>query len=582
MTSNLRSRSGGTGHKRPLDPEERFQRRVTLGFIGLTVAAVVVVVLGLGWQYWDEHLKPIASVDGTSISRDQWRDRATLEDLRLERKDRWVTEAAAAGELTATQADALHQDISSARESVAGDSIESLITLILKGKLAADRGIAVTDADVDAALAADSQRPERRRVSIIEVTPDEDLATGAARQKALADAQAAQAALEAGSSFEEVARQYSTAADAEDGGDRGVVSRDDATLDPALLAAVFETGEGGDTPLLQDAEGTYLLARVTQILPPVDDPSFARDLQDRVSSGAYRESIRLETIAQRLEDSVVADATTGDKPQVHLAEIVLAGDTEATADEDSGRVHAAHILYSPNDDPQGAVEMPATDPSWTLAQAQAGLTAAELLRITDETTRANAFIELAKQGDDGTATRGGDLGWFTRDGMVPEFADPLFDAIDTLEPGDIVGPVKSDYGWHVIQFLGYEPPIAERLTRLTEALAAPDADFGAIATEMSDGAEGAGSGDLGWRLEASLPSEAVAAIKALEPGGTTQPIALDDGYHVYRLIERANRPLDPAQWATVSASAFGDWLDPIQEEWESSDRITRDESVFGA
>ncbi len=582
MTSNLRSRSGGTGHKRPLDPEERFQRRVTLGFIGLTIAAVVVVVLGLAWQYWDEHLKPIASVDGTSITRDQWRDRANLEDFRLERKDRWVTEAAAAGELTATQADALHQDINSARESVAGDSIESLISLVLKSKLATDRGISVTDADVDAAVAADGQRPERRRVSVIEVAPDADLATGAARQKALADAQAAHAALEAGTPFEDVARQYSTAEDAEDGGDRGIVSRDDTTLDPALLAAVFEAAEGGDTPLLQDTEGTYLIGRVTRVFPPAEDPSFERNLQDRVSSGAHRDNVRLEAIAQRLEDSVVADATTGDKPQVHLAEIVLAGDTEATADEDSGRVHAAHILYSPDDDPQGAGEMPATDPSWTLAQAQAGLTAAELLRITDETTRANAFIELAKQGDDGTATRGGDLGWFSRDAMVPEFADPLFDAIDTLKPGDIVGPVRSDFGWHVIQFLGYEPPIAERLTRLNEALAAPDADFGAIAAEMSDGAEGARGGDLGWRLEASLPSEAIDAIKALEPGGTTQAIALEDGYHVYRLIERADRPLDPAQLATVSASAFADWFDPIQEEAETSGRITRDDSVFGA
>lgn len=581
MTSNLRSRSGGTGYKRPLDPEERFQRRVTLGFIGLTIAAIVVVVLGLAWQYWDEHLKPIASVDGTSITRDQWRDRANLEDFRLERRDRWVTEAAAAGELTEAQADALRTEIANARDSVVGDSIESLITLVLKNRLATDRGMSVTDADVDAAIAMDSQRPERRRISVIEVAPDEEEDLGPARQKALADARAALAALEAGTPFEEVAREYSTATDAASGGDRGVIDREDADLDPALLRAVFETPEGGITPLLQDSEGTYLLARVTSILPAVEDPSFRRDLEERVSSGAYRDNMRLEALAQRLEDTVVDEAITGDKAQVHLAEIVLSGDTEAEPEEDSGRVHAAHILYSPDDDPQNAADIPATDPAWTLAQAQAGLTAAELLRITDETTRANAFIELAKQGDDGTATRGGDLGWFSRDAMVPEFADPLFDAIDTLKPGDIVGPVRSDFGWHVIQFLGYEPPLAERLTQLTEALAAPDADFAAIAAEMSDGAEGADGGDLGWRPVASLPSEAVTAIEGLEPGGASEPVALDDGYHVYRLIERAERPLDPAQRATVAATAFEDWFDPIQEEWEEDGRITRDDSVFG-
>lgn len=581
MTSNLRSRGGGTGHKRPLDPEERFQRRVTLGFIGLTFATIIVIVLGLIWQYWDQHLKAVATVDGTSISRDQWTDRARLEDFRLERQDRWVTEAAAAGELTAAQADARHQEIANAREGVVSDSMESLISLTLKSKLAADRGIAVTDADVDAAVAADGRRPETRRISVIEVAPDSDMPTGADRQQALADAQAALAALEAGTPFADVARDHSTAADAKDGGDRGIVGRDDTTLDPALLAAVFATAEGEDTPLLQDADGTYLIARVTQIMPAVADPSYSRELQERVSSGAYRDNVRLETLAQRLEDGVVAGATTGDQPQVHLAEIWLAGDTEAASDEDSGRVHAAHILYSPDDDPGGAADMPATDPSWTVAQAQAGVTAAELLRITDPTTRANAFTELAKQGDDGTASNGGDLGWFSRDAMVPEFADPLFEDVATLQPGDIVGPVRSDFGWHVIQFLGYEPPLAKRLTQLEDALAAPDADFGAIATGMSDGAEGANGGDLGWRLVASLPNSAAKAVAALEVGGTTQPVALEDGYHVYRLMERADRPLDAAQVATVSATAFDDWFDPIWEDAEDSGRITRDEAVFG-
>ena len=317
-----------------------------------------------------------------------------------------------------------------------------------------------------------------------------------------------------------------------------------------------------------------------EIRPGTDDPTFTRDVQERISGGAYRDNIRLETLAQRLEDGVVADATAGDKPQVHLAEIFLSGDPAAT--EDSGRIHAAHILYSPEDDPQSTSNgLPSTDPSWTVAQAQAGIAAAELDRITDPETRADAFTELAKQGDDGSASNGGDLGWFDRGTMVPEFADPLFEDIANLQPGDIVGPVRTDFGWHVIQFLGYEPPLAERRTQLTEALAAPGADFAAIAAERSDGAEAAEGGDLGWRLVASLPAEAADAIAALQADGVTEPIALDDGYHVYKLIERADRPLDPAQLATVASTAFEDWYRPIHDEAEEAGRITRDESVFG-
>jgi parvulin-like peptidyl-prolyl isomerase len=80
---------------------------------------------------------------------------------------------------------------------------------------------------------------------------------------------------------------------------------------------------------------------------------------------------------------------------------------------------------------------------------------------------------------------------------------------------------------------------------------------------------------------ASLPSDAAEAIAALQPDGISEPIALDDGYHVYRLIERADRPLDPAPVATVSSTAFEDWYRPIQDEAEEAGRITRDESVFG-
>jgi parvulin-like peptidyl-prolyl isomerase len=98
---------------------------------------------------------------------------------------------------------------------------------------------------------------------------------------------------------------------------------------------------------------------------------------------------------------------------------------------------------------------------------------------------------------------------------------------------------------------------------------------------MSDGAEAANGGDLGWRLVASLPTEATEAIAPRHPGEVSDPVATDDGYHVYRLIERADRPLDPAQLATVASTAFDDWYQPIQDEAEEAGRITRDEAVTG-
>ncbi|HWM82257.1 MAG TPA: peptidylprolyl isomerase [Pseudolabrys sp.] len=59
------------------------------------------------------------------------------------------------------------------------------------------------------------------------------------------------------------------------------------------------------------------------------------------------------------------------------------------------------------------------------------------------------FEELAKtkSKDPGAAAQGGDLGYFTKDQMVPEFSEAAF----KLAKGQISEPVKSQFGWHIIR-----------------------------------------------------------------------------------------------------------------------------------
>ena len=59
------------------------------------------------------------------------------------------------------------------------------------------------------------------------------------------------------------------------------------------------------------------------------------------------------------------------------------------------------------------------------------------------------FMTLAQRHSKGpSATSGGDLGYFDREQMVPEFAQTAF----ALEPGAVSGkPVRTKYGWHVIK-----------------------------------------------------------------------------------------------------------------------------------
>jgi peptidyl-prolyl cis-trans isomerase SurA len=60
------------------------------------------------------------------------------------------------------------------------------------------------------------------------------------------------------------------------------------------------------------------------------------------------------------------------------------------------------------------------------------------------------FAELARlQSEDGSASRGGDLGWLSPGDTVPEFEK----AMDALKPMQISEPVRSPFGWHLIQVL---------------------------------------------------------------------------------------------------------------------------------
>src|ERR1700681_3533988 len=96
---------------------------------------------------------------------------------------------------------------------------------------------------------------------------------------------------------------------------------------------------------------------------------------------------------------------------------------EEAAKQISGEqeVHARHILVESEDDAKA---------------------------IEEELKKGADFAELAKKkSKDPGASDGGDLGFFTKDQMVPEFSNVAF----ALEPGKISDPVKSQFGWHIIK-----------------------------------------------------------------------------------------------------------------------------------
>src|SRR5438477_5636142 len=72
----------------------------------------------------------------------------------------------------------------------------------------------------------------------------------------------------------------------------------------------------------------------------------------------------------------------------------------------------------------------------------------EAKTVAEELKKGADFAELAKKkSKDPGASDGGDLGFFTKDQMVPEFSSVAF----ALEPNKISDPVKSQFGWHIIK-----------------------------------------------------------------------------------------------------------------------------------
>ena len=124
------------------------------------------------------------------------------------------------------------------------------------------------------------------------------------------------------------------------------------------------------------------------------------------------------TRSRLLMDSLLASegkaATTDDA----MKKVYEQASKEITGEEE---VHARHILVETEDDAKAVEE--------------------ELKKGAD-------FADLAKKkSKDPGASDGGDLGFFTKDQMVPEFSSVAF----SLEPGKVSDPVKSQFGWHVIK-----------------------------------------------------------------------------------------------------------------------------------
>lgn len=75
----------------------------------------------------------------------------------------------------------------------------------------------------------------------------------------------------------------------------------------------------------------------------------------------------------------------------------------------------------------------------------------KLLEVQEKLKNGAKFEDLAKMFSEcPSKKKGGDLGWFAKGAMVPEFEQ----AVQKLKVGEISQPVKTQFGWHLIKRTG--------------------------------------------------------------------------------------------------------------------------------
>jgi parvulin-like peptidyl-prolyl isomerase len=561
----FRARPVARRDKRPSwESRDRRNLFLNLGFGLAVVAALLILAVAVGWWYYNDHLVSVGKVAGVAISKDELRDRYTIEQWRLTEATNRIRTEVAAGHLTQSQADLQKQYIDNQTNNLAAISLERIIDNRIQATLATQEGISVSDADIDARLTEEATIKEARHAWQIEVKPQ---ATGnsapTADQIAAARAKidGALSDLKAGKSWDEVAQNVSTdSATAPQAGDLGWISKDDTQTDEGLLAALFAGQQNAPTDVVQGEDGIFRIGRVTEIAPESVDSAYQdKIVNDGLDLAKYRNVVRGDVIRKKLEDKLVADAQKPG-PQRQVSEIYL---SKATTELPKDAVKVRHILYSPKDDPSGASDgtIPDSDPSWNQAKLDADSAYAQLkadISQFDAIARKDSDEESAR-GPDGT---GGVLsGYVSADSQyTPSFSKPILDAHAT--DGQLLPPIKTEFGWHVVQVLSHVPDLAQVKAKLDGG----SADFAATARDISEGQEASRGGDLGWVAKGQLQKQLSDAIFATTIGKTSAIVTIaNDGQYLFYVANEEQRTAQGRQLDAIRSRLFNDWYTPKKD-----------------
>jgi peptidyl-prolyl cis-trans isomerase C len=180
-----------------------------------------------------------------------------------------------------------------------------------------------------------------------------------------------------------------------------------------LAMAEEDMGQSAQT-MTGDSKREYLLSYLGDVIlaaKAAEAKNLTEQKEFKQRFAFIRNKLLMETLLQDVGKAAVSDA-----------ELKKVYDEAIKQSANEHEVRARHILV----------------PSENEAKA-----------VLAEVNKGTDFAELARQKskDPGAAAEGGDLGFFTKEQMVPEFAEAAF----KLNKGQVSEPVKTQFGWHIIK-----------------------------------------------------------------------------------------------------------------------------------
>lgn len=286
----------------------------------------------------------------------------------------------------------------------------------------------------------------------------------------------------------------------------------------------------------------------------------------------YRSNVRKQLLTQRIQSSRFQDV------KISRSEVEQFFKTYKDSLPEIGEsINISHIL----------MEVKPGDAAFEQARVKAA-------QVMDSLRAGSDFAAMAKtySTDPGSGRKGGDLGWFNRSDFVKEFAD----AAVRLEPGEMSGLVRTQFGYHVIQMIekagekihvrhiliGVTTTGADkdstlaRLQRLRQDLLEQKLTFEEAALKYSDDPAKKGNmGNLGWIEIASFQEKAfLAACEPLKIGECSDVFETTFGFHIVKMIDRRDRRAANLRddWQSIESMAMQQKQSREMEKWLSQIR----------